>query len=243
MNARLSTARLRVASVVSLAAVAGALACSSDKTTAPRDGSVVRFRVSDPIGDTLDPINPSTDRAMDLRQTTVRTKGDTLIFVLHYNGNIQPPSAGASNSAYGFIDLDVDEDNTTGTDALSDIYGGSANIGVDFYIDFADGTATAAPVANALDNIVAVARASYAGDSAVFKVTRTDLGDSDGNLAFTITTGTADNATDIAPNAGAYLLRSNATVSVARGAVVSPGGSLAATAPARRPHVGWNTQR
>lgn len=226
-----SASRVRAATSIALfAAVAGALAaCKADDKVGPRDGSVVRFRATDPANDTLANADPSVDRALDLRSTSVRTKNDTIIFVLRFSGPVRSPAAGAANSAYGFIDLDTDQDGSTGIEASSDFAGGVSNMGVEYFIDIDEGDATSAPIGNDQLQQVGTATAVYAGDSAVFRIVRGDIGGDDGNFDFTVAVATIDRYSDIAPNSGHYTVSPTGTATVAslaaapRLSVVAPG--------------------
>ena len=113
MTSHSSSTRLRVATAAAVVAL-GALACSSDKSTGPRDGSTLRFSQSDPASDTLDNTDNTLDRALDLRSTVVRTKGDSIFFVLKFSGPVRAATDNAANSVNGFIEIDQDNNSSTG---------------------------------------------------------------------------------------------------------------------------------
>ncbi|HET7458262.1 MAG TPA: hypothetical protein VFJ74_11475 [Gemmatimonadaceae bacterium] len=225
------TRGLRLGVAAALALTAGAaLACKSDDPVSPRSAGTVRLNVDDPTADTLDNATTGGALGVDVRQTVVRTKIDTVIFVLHFTRPVAAPSAQVASSIFGYVDIDADNDPTTGYPAVSDSFGGTSNIGVDFVVDLLNGNDQFATVgfltADTLYTRSGLALAKYDGDSLVLKVPRPAIGGGSRDFAFTTSVGSLDGVSDIAPNTGAYVVSTSTTASVARGAVVSGGAAV-----------------
>lgn len=241
MTSHSSSTRLRVATAAAVVVALGAVGCSSDKSTGPRDGSTLRFSQSDPASDTLANSNNTLDRAIDLRSTVVRTKGDSIFFVLKFSGAVRPATDNASNSVNGFIEIDQDNNSSTGDVTYTDDYGGTSGLGIEYRVDLFDAGGGTAPLQDGYLNAIDIVKANVAGDSVVVKLTRTQLGGDDGNFKFTVLVGTADRATDLAPNTGFYSVSATGTASVARpSASVAASGSVLA---ARHAVTAWGAPR
>lgn len=242
MSPHSSSTRLRVATAAAVVVVAlGALACSSDKSTGPGDGSTLRFSQSDPPNDTLDNSDIMRDRALDLRSTVVRTKGDSIFFVLKFSGAVRAATDNAANSVNGFIEIDQDNNGSTGDITYSDDYGGTSGLGIEYRVDLFDVGGGTAPLQDGYLNAIDIVKANVAGDSVVVKLTRSQLGGDDGNFEFTILIGTADRATDLAPNTNSYSVSATGTASVARpSASVAASGAVVGT---RHAVTAWGARR
>ncbi|HWJ23101.1 MAG TPA: hypothetical protein VNS52_12180 [Gemmatimonadaceae bacterium] len=240
MTSHSSSTRLRVATAAAVVAL-GALACSSDKSTGPRDGSTLRFSQSDPASDTLDNTDNTLDRALDLRSTVVRTKGDSIFFVLKFSGPVRAATDNAANSVNGFIEIDQDNNSSTGDVTYTDDYGGTSGLGIEYRVDLFDAGGGSAPLQDGFLNAIDIVKANVAGDSVIVKLTRSQIGGDDGNFKFTVLIGTADRATDLAPNTGFYSVSATGTASVARpSASVAASGAVVGT---RHAVTAWGARR
>lgn len=94
---------------------------------------VSRATASDPEGDTF--VAGAPFDAVELTATLFG--GDTLVVGARFAGPISPPDSGAADALDGFVDLDVDQDPTTGMISWTDSLTGSAplRMGNEFYLD------------------------------------------------------------------------------------------------------------
>jgi len=89
------------------------------------------FAIADPIGDTFG-VQPLQ---LDITNFDVLYTAPNLYIVIDFDGKISPPYAGSANSLYGYVDLDVDQNNGTGGIAYTDVFGTlPTGMGMDYYI-------------------------------------------------------------------------------------------------------------
>ena len=114
-----------------VAALAGALAGCGDSSG---PGANQSFRATDPSGDTFG----SQTVQPDLTAFTIVHDTGGIDVMLDFTANVQSPVTGGTNVVVGFIDLDTDQDSTTGTGSAVDVFrpdGGSTGMGVEYYVD------------------------------------------------------------------------------------------------------------
>src|SRR2546422_7239844 len=114
-----------------VAALAGALAGCGDSSG---PGGNQSFRATDPSGDTFG----SGTVQPDLTAFTIVHDTGGIDVMLDFTANVQSPVTGGTNVVVGFIDLDTDQDSTTGTTSAVDVFrpdGGSTGMGVEYYVD------------------------------------------------------------------------------------------------------------
>ncbi|NVM20308.1 MAG: PEP-CTERM sorting domain-containing protein [Desulfobacterales bacterium] len=87
--------------------------------------------IPDPVGDTFG------DGLIDIINMDVQFDSDNLYISANFASQVSEPGTGNPYDLYGFIDLDVDQDPSTGGPAWSDLlFGASTDIGSDYFIMF-----------------------------------------------------------------------------------------------------------
>ncbi len=157
--------------------------------------------VADPTGDTLG----SGPVQIDITSFSVDAVGEDLVLGITFADAISPPDSSEANAVDGFIDLDTDQDGSTGdvpwTDTLSDPTTGMGN---EYYVDFFTYSADdgAADVVNDLtEEVAGRAPVVFTATSLTVTIPLAMIGD-DGAVDAATIIGTADEPTDKAPNQG-----------------------------------------
>lgn len=162
---------------------------------------------ADPAGDTL--ANTSSPvQGHDVIQTTTRYTNDFLILVLRFTRPTVPGVATAQGLG-GYIDLDTDENVSTGDDPIINSFGGSAQQGVDWYMLLFTATATSVPIeriSSTNDSTTHRVPLRAEGDSIIIKIPFAKIAD-DGRMTISMVLGTELRPTDIAPNSGQIVAR------------------------------------
>ncbi len=126
--------RIRMLCVFATAVVLAALTISAAPLLASHlaaQGSVFRAAVSDPVGDTF-----GVAPRRDVTEAAAEIDGTSLTLTLVFSGTISDPTSGQPNAVFGFIDLDTDQDQGTGsTSHVTTQCPDGSNLGMDFYID------------------------------------------------------------------------------------------------------------
>jgi hypothetical protein len=197
----------------------------------------------DPRADTLNPSAFGKPAAHDIVGMTARYASGWVILVIRFASPVVAPGPGALRGLYGGIDLDVDENPSTGITPFMNEFGGTAVQGVEYSVSFfSTDTATVEVIKVGTTSFVSVgrARATYEADSVIVKLPLNKLNNDDGNMTVTMVFGTEDRPTDFAPNTGVI------TAHVPGSAIVSGGSdsrvrttSASAPAPVRRPTGLW----
>ena len=211
-----------------VAALAGALAGCGDSSG---PGANQSFRATDPSGDTFG----SQTVQPDLTAFTIVHDTGGIDVMLDFTANVQSPVTGGTNVVVGFIDLDTDQDSTTGTGSAVDLFrpdGGSTGMGVEYYVDLfgynADSTVF---VYDALAGTpTGSVRPRFQGRRITVRVPRALLGNDDGFLNAATVIGSGSEPTDIAPE--------NGHVRVG-GASPAPRGGVGAARVGGQTHRGW----
>jgi len=196
------------------------------------------FNVIDPANDTLPNPENEPDPAIDLRSTSGRYSAGWVTFTLRFAKPVLPPVLFAPNSLTGFLELDTDENATTGTRPIVNQFGGNATQGVDAVVYFDEDSTQAYILRN--DRLVGSAGLRFAGDAVTMSVPLALLND-DGNMSITVAVGTFDRPTDLAPNTGVILARRPAAT-IANEAFPRDASRTAPTVPAM-PEVSSATWR
>ncbi len=171
-------------------------------------GSVSRLHAdllfADPSSDTFG----SGPVQHDITAIQTSLSGMNLIFQVTFAGAVAPPSANAADSVVGFIDIDADQNPSTGvtshlvTNGLGDPAPG---LGVDFYLDifseiFHPGLVEVVETAGA--TVTGMAPITFAANRFLITVPLSFLGGDDGFVNYGVIVGTFAEATDQAPNPG-----------------------------------------
>jgi uncharacterized protein YjdB len=166
--------------------------------------------IGDPVGDTYGaPDDPSQP---DITSLAAAHDSDALTIVIR----LASPTGLA-----GYIDLDVDQDPTTGNLAQVDAYrpdpGGSSGLGDEFVVDLSNGVLV--DVVNF--GIVANVDRLYNGNTVTIRIPLQQLAGSNGNVNLATVVGDDNGPTDIAPNEG-HLTMGGSNMVAARAAQPLP---------------------
>lgn len=179
--------------------------------TAP-DTGMLAFNVADPAGDTLPNTEGSALRAIDVLSVRGDFKRDSLIVTITFSDSVAPGALEQANSVGGIVELDIDDNASTGRPPISNFFGASAELGVDFVIDLFTATSQGAYVLSVAGQEILVP-ASFANNGAVVRIPMSFLGSDDGNFGWVGVVGNVDRPTDVFPNSGASLVRRASTSS------------------------------
>ncbi len=146
------------------------------------------------------------DNSVTVDLLSVETVMDAKYLYLSF-GFVSPvleSDTGSTSDLCGYIDLDVDQDHSTGTEALCDSYGGSTGMGMDYYIDFMPNAAwgtVALRDCNA--RYVGEVTATFDGTTVTLTLPLSMIGDEEGNIDYAAVFGDREEPDDIVPNTGA----------------------------------------
>lgn len=180
-------------------------AVTFNATAIAPDAGILAFNQADPAADTLAYSGPTQPKAIDLVSTRGDFKRDSLILTLTFAEPVSPASVSASNSVYGFVELDIDDNAATGEAPASNAFGATANLGIEYILDLFAGTTTSIGLASQTGFIPVPA--SYAGNTITARIAMSHLGNDDGNFSVVSVFGTSDRPTDFAPNTGGIAVR------------------------------------
>ncbi|HEU4564886.1 MAG TPA: hypothetical protein VFS05_09575 [Gemmatimonadaceae bacterium] len=186
------------------------LAACSRKEVAGPEFEAFDFSFSDAAADTLPHDGTAPGGALDVVSVSGSVDDINLQLVLTFAAPVAFWSAAQPNSIDGFLDLDLDENATTGIPAAVNEYGGSASIGAEYYLSLRDVqpgrialvSPTSEPVTYRLVS------ATVSGNTMHVIIPRTMLSDPDGAFRLAAVVGNpARPATDFAPSEGYYAVR------------------------------------
>lgn len=195
-----------------LAMGVGVSACGND-STAPG----VSYIVTDPAGDVfgVGTVKP------DITKLTIRTDTGGIDIFIDFAANVLSPVTGNANAVVGYVELDTDQDSTTGAGTVVDVFrptAGSTGMGVEYAVDLFDYNAdsTVAVFETAGGTTTGTVRPRFAGKRVTLRVPRALIGGDDGKLHAASIFGTAAEPTDIVPNNG-HLAAGGASAFATRG--------------------------
>lgn len=199
-----------LAAVAMLAGVAGATDWKDKPRFSPLDlprsdslGAVVgKASTSDPVGDTFG----GGAVQLDINGFSASAVGGELVITISFAGGISAPDSGQPNAAIGFIDLDTDQDGSTGDVPWVDFTTGMdlTGMGNEYYVDLFDyrsSDSTAAVVDDVTDMEVGRADVQVGAQSLTVGIPLALISD-DGLVNTATIIGTESEPTDIAPNQG-----------------------------------------
>jgi hypothetical protein len=189
-----------------LLVLAAALACGGGDDDPAAPPRISQFFVRDPIGDTM--ASPhAVSRAHDVLSVEAMPQRDTLFVSLRFADSVLPFSSGARNALLGIIDIDVDDDPTTGLPAVADGFGATASIGAEWSLFLEDSTVGSTDQRVALLNLatdeVHWVPGRFDGTIVTARVPLVLLGASAGaRLRIVGVFGSVERASDFVPNEG-----------------------------------------
>lgn len=181
---------------------------------------------TDAANDTLSNAVTNVGKAHDVVQITTRYAPNWLILVMRFARPVGSVGGSSQTALQGYIELDTDENVSTGFEPTVNGYGGNAQQGVDYGILLFSAVGSYVPILKAstttFDSTTHRVPLALEGDSVVVKIPLAKLGPDDGNLSLTALIGTYDRPTDLAPNTGQILGRAPAPVIAAAVQGVAP---------------------
>lgn len=170
---------------------------------APVDG-VLAFNLIDPAGDTLTTPAPGRPRGIDILSLRGDFKSDSLILTATFSTPVTFGSS-APNSLVGFLEFDIDDNASTGAAPVSNSFGASANIRVEYVLSFFSANGTQVSISSQTSG--APVAATFSGNTVVARIPMNLLGNDDGNFTIVGVIGTVDRPTDVFPNTGQTTVR------------------------------------
>lgn len=166
------------------------------------DTPILAFSVSDPGDDTLAATTNTAPRAHDVLSIRGDFKRDSLIVTVSFVAPVAPAAPESSNSLLGFVEFDMDDNVATGESPLSNVFGASASLGIDYAIDLFGSTSTSSTVVSVASGVETSVPASFSGSTVVVRIPMSVIGSDDGNFGLVGVIGTFDRPTDLFPNSG-----------------------------------------
>ena len=183
-----------------LLVVGSLLGCSGDSSGPGAGGA--SGQVTDPSGDTFG----AGTVQWDLTAMTITRDTGGITVLLDFSVNAISPVTGDTNAMIGFVDLDVDQDSTTGFTSTVDLFRpnpGSTGMGADYEIELlgyaADSTVT---VSDSMGDPVGQVKPAFNAKRVTIRVPKALLGGDDGFLNASAIVGTDAEPTDIIPESG-----------------------------------------
>jgi hypothetical protein len=191
---------------------------------------------TDNEADTLQNSGNNPNKAHDILQFTTRYATNWLILVTRFKQPVGAVGSQSQSGLQGVIELDVDENLSTGVPPLVNAFGGSSQQGVDYAVVLFDADANSVALVKIQPQDTTTHRVpiKVEGDSVIVRIPLAKLGGDDGNMTITSIIGTEDRPTDLLPNSGVILARP-ASAAVAAAVV----GADAPVSPSMRVTAKW----
>ncbi|HEX2722459.1 MAG TPA: hypothetical protein VHM24_06040 [Gemmatimonadaceae bacterium] len=186
------------------ASVAGLPTVSFNATAIAPAGGILAFTMTDPAGDTLPSGGGVGPKAIDLISLRGDFKSDSLIVTATFSAPVALASA-AANGLGGFVEFDIDDSPATGQASTSNFFGASANLGVEYELDYFAISPTLLPLLSPSASVPVAA--SVVGNTVIARIPMSALGNDDGNFSLAGVIGTNDRPTDVFPNTGQTAVR------------------------------------
>jgi hypothetical protein len=188
--------------------------------------AVIVFRsltnsVTDPLGDTFETSASDGLVPPDVVVFGAEVEGGELVIQIEFAQPVVSVVDGGPNVAVGFVDIDVDQDSTTGGFSNTDGFRpdtGSTGMGIEYYIQlFAEDTLGNVPIIDYTGELMPDSiRPVYSGNLLIMRIPLSALGNDDGKVNLATVLGTQPEPTDIAPNSGHLAVDAPLGVSAAR---------------------------
>ena len=142
----------------------------------------------------------------DLTALTIARDPAGITAMLDFSRDVVAPAAGDPSAPIALIDLDLDQNASTGSAAMADLYrqdGRTTALGVDARVNLAaPDEEGAVAVSDDIGHETGRVTPSYAGHRITIRVPRAMLGNDDGFVNASAIVGVAGSVTDFVPNAG-----------------------------------------
>ncbi|MEM8961376.1 MAG: hypothetical protein AAGD38_07865 [Acidobacteriota bacterium] len=186
---------------------------SRDEVPVPKSLELPRYKnlTTDPAGDTFG----IGDVQLDLSELSARVLDGELVITLDLFGALSTPDSVNADALTGYLDLDLDQDGTTGdlpwTDLLR-IDGNDTGMGNEAYVDlFSYENGQVEVIDDLTEEVIGYAGAHFGANSVVVSIPLGLLG-GDESVDVAAVIGTIDEATDIAPNTGSLASADSTTI-------------------------------
>lgn len=165
--------------------------------------------VADAEADTLQNSGNNPNKAHDILQFTTRYADNWLILVTRFKRPVGVVGSGVEAGLQGLIELDVDENTSTGAPPLVNGFGGNSQQGVDYAIVLFEADANSVRLVKVQSQDTTTHRVplKIEGDSVIIRIPLAKLGGDNGNMTITSIVGTEDRPTDLLPNSGVIVAR------------------------------------
>jgi hypothetical protein len=171
----------------------------------------------DPMGD--DFATAASDGLVppDLLSVGAAVDDGDLVLRLEFADAVVSDDAGGPNVVTGFVDLDVDQELTTGIVSNVDNFrpdAGDSGLGMDYFVRMRMEGSGSYDVVDVLSGITGSVTPDFDDNVLILRVPLSLLGDDDGALNLAIIVGTDPEPTDIAPDDGHLVLDAEETLQV-----------------------------
>jgi hypothetical protein len=165
--------------------------------------------VADGEADTLQNIGNNPNKAHDILQFTTRYADNWIILVARFKQAVGVVGSQSESGLQGLIELDVDENLSTGVPPLVNGFGGNSQQGVDYSIVLFEADANSVRLVKVQSQDTTTHRVplKVEGDSVIVRIPLAKLGGDNGNMTITSIMGTQDRPTDLLPNSGVIVAR------------------------------------
>ncbi len=170
--------------------------------------SVAAGTLTDPVGDTLGAFTPKADAT----QLSATLSGGLLTIGMSFAGDITPCENGSGTVTPtqtplgGFIDIDTDQDQTTGVQPFTDLLTSyNTGMGNEFYVDlcsYSSGDGAVDVVDDITDTVQGRAAIGFSARGFAVQIPLSLLGGDDGQADIAAVVGTLNEPTDAVPNGG-----------------------------------------
>jgi hypothetical protein len=164
--------------------------------------ALAKAQLNDPAGDEF-----STGASAGLvppditRMTAWRTSTDLVVEIAFVN-DVVSDDTGGPNVVLGSLDIDVDQDPTTGVTANTDSFGGATGMGMDFFISMFMGGSGVYTVSDVSGPSPGTITPVFNANVMTLTIPLALLGGDDGLVDLATVVGTSPEPTDVAPNTG-----------------------------------------
>lgn len=190
--------------VVPLLVCVGLIFGCTEPTASPSDTTTAT--VTDPANDTF---GAAGSAKWDLTAMTIARDDAGITVSLDFSADVVSPMSGNASAMIGFVDIDADQDSTTGTKTIADEFrpssgvSGSTGMGTEYELLLggyaADSTVT---LYRGSGSAVGQVRPIFNGHRVTVVIPKTMLGNDDGRLNASAIVGAVGNPTDIIPDKG-----------------------------------------
>ncbi|HZO20813.1 MAG TPA: hypothetical protein VFB46_17625 [Gemmatimonadaceae bacterium] len=161
---------------------------------------------ADPTGDTFG----GGGVQWDVTSLTIQADTADVTVLLDFTADLISPVTGDPTAMVAFLDLDIDQDSTTGVRAIVDDFrtdGGSTGLGTDYLLNLGAYAADSTVALISVEGVeVGRIKPVFTGTRLTVRIPKTLLGDDDDGLNAAMIVGRTGGPTDFVPNMGSLTL-------------------------------------